>query len=87
MLQYPQTNTNKFLGMRSKNNYLIWREKNDFFSALSTKGQLVTWSLATCDMLYKQDALRNFNIDVRGNWEVYRANSKDETYCKKFYEF
>lgn len=56
MLSFPQTNVHKLHGMKKKKNYLIWREKNDFFTALNIKGTLCTWSLATGDRLYKRYA-------------------------------
>ena len=34
--------------------YLIWREKNGFFTALDRRGNLVTWSLLTGKLLYKE---------------------------------
>lgn len=67
-------------------NYLIWREKNDFFSALSTFGILYTWSLATGDLVYKKDVKKAFKINVT-DFEVYQGNSKDYNYCKDFYCF
>lgn len=40
------------MGMKAKKLYLIWREKNGFFSALDIYGQLTTWSMVTGDVLY-----------------------------------
>ena len=45
-------NTMNFLGMGPKTDYLIWRESNGFFTALSKKGNLTTWSIATGHILY-----------------------------------
>lgn len=69
--------------MESKNKYLIWREKNDFFTALNKDGSITTWSTATGDLLYKQEAQQFKNplgnpIDVK-DYEIYRANIKDES--------
>lgn len=72
--------------MRSKKNYLIWREKNDFFTALSSKCMLSTWSMSTGNLLYKRNAKIIYKIDV-ADWEVYRSNKYDDNYCKDYYCF
>ena len=46
-------NTIEFLGMENKLNYLIWREKNGFFSALDVDGEMHTWSMASGKHLYE----------------------------------
>jgi hypothetical protein len=33
--------------MHPKKNYLVWREKNGFFTALKDTGELHTWSMIT----------------------------------------
>ena len=38
--------------MKNKHDYLIWREKKGFFTALDQSSQLTTWSLLTGNMLY-----------------------------------
>jgi hypothetical protein len=38
MLPFPHRNTINFIGMGSKKDYLIWREKNGFFTALHKTG-------------------------------------------------
>ena len=67
--------------MKQKNHYLIWREKNDFFTALSVTGRLWTWSLATCNLLYSQPV---DNIDVN-DFEIFQANPMDDYYCKNYH--
>lgn len=71
--------------MKHKKTYLIWREKNDFFTALSINGLLYTWSLFTGELLYKRDVKKDFKVDC-SNYEIYRANSKDRTYTKNNYK-
>ena len=41
--------------MENKLNYLIWREKNGFFSALDVDGEMHTWSMASGRHLYEQN--------------------------------
>ena len=38
--------------MLNKHEYLIWREKNGFFTALDKKGDLNVWSILTGKLLY-----------------------------------
>jgi len=47
-------NTISFVGMLKKKNYLIWREKNGFFTALDVAGTLRTWSILTGKHLFEK---------------------------------
>lgn len=47
MLPFPHRNTINFIGMGHKKNYLIWREKNGFFTGLHNMGELRIWSIAS----------------------------------------
>lgn len=51
-ISLPQKNILNFLGMNNKHEYLIWREKGGFFTALGRKGVLVTWSMVSGKLLY-----------------------------------
>jgi hypothetical protein len=42
-----------FFGSEEKKHYLIWREKNGFFTALKRDGRLHTWSLVTGKHLFE----------------------------------
>ena len=48
----PQQNIINFTGMTNKHDYLIWREKKGFFTALSRTGELNIWSILTGKLLY-----------------------------------
>ena len=52
VIPIPQLNIINFLGMTSMHDYLIWREKKGFFTALNYKGELNTWSILTGKLLY-----------------------------------
>ena len=52
VIPVPQLNVINFGGMKNKHDYLIWREKNGFFTALDRNGWLNTWSLLTGNLLY-----------------------------------
>lgn len=54
MLAFPHRNTVKFMGMKPKKEYLVWRAKNGFFTALDKNGELLTWSMVTGDILYTE---------------------------------
>ena len=53
ILPFPHRNTISFLGMGCRQEYLIWREKDGFFTALSQEGILTTWVVASGRMLYR----------------------------------
>ena len=75
------------IGMGQKNEYVIWREKDGFFTALDRHGYLKTWSLVTGKMLYQEKQIKDgssINID---SYEVYRADDDDITYTQNFYDF
>ena len=56
MIPKPHTNQIDCVGMSSKLDYLIWREKNGFFTALDKKlNQLMTWSMVTGELLYNEN--------------------------------
>ena len=42
------------VGMGAKNEYLVWRQKNGFFTALDKQGELLTWSLLSGKLLYAE---------------------------------
>ena len=53
ILPIPHWNLMSFVGMGSKNQYLIWKNSIDgFFTALSKKGKLITWSSVTGKLLW-----------------------------------
>lgn len=52
VIPVPQQNIINFGGMKNKHEYLIWREKNGFFTALDRQGDLCTWSQLTGRLLY-----------------------------------
>ena len=43
------------VGMGQRHEYLIWRHKNGFFTALDKQGELYTWSLLTGKLLYVEN--------------------------------
>lgn len=54
VIPVPHLNSLKCAGMSQMHDYLIWREKNGFFTALDRRGRLTTWSLLTGKRLYKE---------------------------------
>ena len=55
MIPFPHLNLLNCVGMGHKSEYLIWREKNGFFTALDKRSNLLTWSMITGKMLYRED--------------------------------
>ena len=52
MMPFPHVNLLSCVGMGHKSEYLIWREKNGFFTALDTNNNLLTWATLNGKMLY-----------------------------------
>ena len=51
MIPFPHLNLLNCVGMGHKSEYLIWREKNGFFTALNQEGVMTTWSVASGRMI------------------------------------
>ena len=47
-------NKHEFEGMESKSEYLIWREKNGFFTAISNQNILKTWSIYSGQLIFEK---------------------------------
>ena len=71
ILPFAHRNTINFLGMGIRQDYLIWREKNGFFTCLSTEGILRTWSIATGKLLYR--VKQKYKPDEMSNYVIYQA--------------
>ena len=54
VVPYPHLNTINCIGMGPKDKYVIWRQKNGFFTALDKRSNLRTWSLLTGKLLYNE---------------------------------
>ena len=68
------------LGMRCKNDYLIYREKNGFFTALCRKDKTIkTWSLATGKLLHEANVDNNlFGSASLSDYSKYQAGIDDD---------
>ena len=63
VIPFPHLNVINCVGMGQKSEYLIWREKNGFFTALDRKSNLLTWSLASGKLLYSEEQKEDANYD------------------------
>ena len=52
MIPFPHLNLISCVGMGHKSEYLIWREKDGFFTALDRRDNLLTWATLNGEMLY-----------------------------------
>ena len=87
MIPFPHLNLINCVGMGQKNEYMIWREKNGFFTALDRKSNLFTWSLTSGKLLYSETQVEDASEDQIEDYEVYQADEKDRTYTRNFYNF
>ena len=55
VIPFPHINLIKCIGMGQKADYVIWRERNGFFSALDRHSNLKTWSLISGKLLYSEE--------------------------------
>ena len=54
----PHLNKVSFVGMGTKNQYLIWKTSIDgYFTALNNKGELITWSCITGKLLWQEEQI------------------------------
>lgn len=83
VIPYPHLNLINFIGMGQKNEYVVWRAKNGFFTALDKRNQLHTWSMLSGKMLYNEHP--TFDDRAFQNYEVYQADENDITYTQNFY--
>jgi len=82
VIPFPHLNLINCVGMTQKTQYLIWREKNGFFTALDRQGKLLTWSLLNGKLLYNEDYEADNTLE---QYEVYRSDDKDISYTQDFY--
>ena len=55
VIPFPHLNTINFTGMTQKDDYVIWRENGEFFTAMDSKGLMWTWSKPTGKIAYFED--------------------------------
>ena len=85
VLPYVHRNTVNLNGVSQKSDYLIWREKGGFFTAMNKEGVVQTWSLATGNKLYNV-TLPSFSHIFR-DFNIYCANSDDKSYHSSYFNF
>lgn len=85
VIPFPHINLINLVGMGSKHEYLIWREKNGFFSALDRFSNLQTWSLITGKLMYNEPQKSIASRESMQDYSVYRADEHDVTYTRSFY--
>ena len=73
--------------MENKHEYMIWREKNGFFTALNRRGVLKTWSILSGKLLYQiiQPDDSACSPDALAGYEVFKGDPQDITYTRNFY--
>lgn len=87
LIPVPHLNAVNFIGMGNKHEYLVWREKRGFFTALSKKGILSTWSNLTGKLLYSLRQEESSSREKVRDFQVYRSDDDDITYTRNLYNF
>ena len=80
VIPVPHLNLIECIGMGQKSDYLVWREKNGFFTALDRYGNLRTWSLVSGKMIYQEKQMLDGSRKNTKFYEVYTADENDLTY-------
>ena len=70
--------------MNEKSKYLIWREKNGFFSALHEDGHLHTWSVLSGEHLFEKLIDKNLRNAIDG-FKIYQSGDSDDQYQRAHY--
>lgn len=79
-------NTLKFIGMDSKQKYLMWHESKGCFSALHREtGTISTWSIPTGKLLKIQES----KVDVRKfrDFQIFEKDADDSTFKEGDYNY
>ena len=84
VVPFPHLNLINCVGMELKSEYLIWREKNGFFTALDKRGVLNTWSMLDGKMLYTEPVNGEGSEKSMRNYVVYRSDKEDLTYTRNY---
>lgn len=88
IMPIPHFNLMSFVGMGSKNQYLITKYSTDgFFTALHKNGTLYTWSCVTGHLLWKEDQRGNFTKAKLKGYRIYRSDKDDKTYLCDYYNY
>ena len=85
VVPFPHLNLLNCEGMGQKHEYLIWREKNGFFTALDRRSNLLTWSLTSGKLLYSETQKEDASDVEMKNYHVYKSDQQDITYTQNFY--
>lgn len=92
VIPIPHLNVMNCIGMGSKTDYLIWREKNGFFTALDKNSNLFTWSITSGQLLYNEIQKKDGCKSQMEPYAIYQANKntsaghkEDCTYTRDYY--
>jgi len=77
LLPLIHRNSINFVGMNEKSKYLIWREKNGFFTALDDVGELHTWSVLTGAHLFDKKIDEKLREALKG-FIIYKSSKEDD---------
>jgi hypothetical protein len=76
MVPVPHRNSINFLGMKPKNNYIIWREMDGVFCALDKNATLEAWVIGTGKTTRCPVTKDTTNIDLK-DFELYACSHSD----------
>jgi hypothetical protein len=71
-----------FIGMRPREDYIVFKRVRDRLIALDKKGRITTWSILTGKVMDYKRTKTNFQM---GDFEVYQNGEDDITYRSEWY--
>jgi len=78
LLPVIHKNTINLIGSEEKNKYLIWREKNGFFTALDVAGDIHTWSMLTGELIFEKRIDDAELADGLKEFKIYQSSESDD---------
>lgn len=85
MIPFPHLNLINCVAMGQKHEYLIWREKKGFFTALDYRSNLLTWSIFSGKLLYNEYQQGDAEAQRMEDYQIYRSDHTDINYTQDFY--
>ena len=71
-----------FIGMKPREDYLVFKKSRDRLMALDRKGRVTTWSVLTGKVLEHKSTSKSLEIN---DYEIFCNGSEDITYKSQWY--
>jgi hypothetical protein len=72
-----------FIGMKPREDYIVFKRVRDRLAALDRKGRITVWSVLTGKVLEHRSTNKNFDM---ADFEIYQNGPDDITYRSGWYQ-